>query len=342
MSYTRRFRRTVAVTYHGSKTVDYPASEHGGSTTVYYEGTAYEDVDVDVLIDTTPFDTSVANCNGHVNGLTASVAAMNTAQCVSIAENAEKVSKTIIDGFFHTVRTDLSTQKAELEQTIQSRLLLLRQQAATLKEKQKTMSEDYARTTARYQKLFADLNNELSVRIHQVDQPVFDVVKEVDAQSDRMLHTDMVQTAVTMSKESSTLHAQISAAIVKHHALESMSQIQDFLSSKAMTERTLLHSCIEEGSGNDRYFVPVCFMKTESENRHIVHQCVLPAYYSSKNPKLQEDLCDKLEVMDLDTSDENHTEQLKSYFQSEIANNIAENDSHSQRVRDMINRMLNK
>ena len=100
MSYSRRFTRRIAVPYSGSKSVSYPASEHGGTKTVYYSGTAYEDVEVDVQVDTSPFDASVANCNDNVNGLTASVGAMNAAQCLAISENADKVSKTIIDGFF--------------------------------------------------------------------------------------------------------------------------------------------------------------------------------------------------------------------------------------------------
>ena len=100
MSYNRRFTRRVAVPYSGSMTVNYPASEHAGSKTVYYNGTAYEDVEVDIHVDTSPFDASVAICNDHVNALTASVGAMNTAQCIAITENADKVSKSIIDGFF--------------------------------------------------------------------------------------------------------------------------------------------------------------------------------------------------------------------------------------------------
>lgn len=166
MSYTESFSRTIAVHYSGTVTVNYPASEHGGSTTASYSGTAYEQVDVDIHVDTAPFDASVANCNNHVNGLTASVGAMNTAQCIAIRKNADKVSKALIDGFFHTVRTDMGTQKAELEQVINARLLLLRQQTTSLKAIQDTMAEDYARTTARYQKIFNDLNRELSNRIH--------------------------------------------------------------------------------------------------------------------------------------------------------------------------------
>lgn len=341
MSYNQKFRRTVSVPYRGSERVSYPPSKDGGYMTVHYSGVAHEDVEVDVHVNTTPFDASVVDCNHTVSGLTASVGAMNAAQCLAIAQNADKVSTTIINGFFHTIRTDLSTQRAELEQTIQAKLMLLRQQAESLKKKQENMAEDYARTTARYQKTFEDLNKELSNRIHEIDQPIFKLVSEVDSQSDRMLHTDMVQTAVTMYKESSTLQAQISSANVKRHALEAMSQAQNFLMSKALTERTIQKACIE-GGGNDKYFVPVCYMKTESENSRVDQQCVMPDYYLSRNPKLTENLCSKLEDMDIESEGEQAAEQLRSYVQTEIGNNIKGNDIHSTRVRDMINKLLNK
>jgi len=341
MSYSKSFRKTISVPYSGSITIHYPASQNGGSKTIDYSGTAYEDVEVDIHVDTTPFDSSVASCNTHVNGLTASVGAMNAAQCASIAKNAEKVSKSIIDGFFHTVRTDLSTQKAELEQAVEARLILLRQQAATLQEKQKKMAEDYARTTARYQKIFTDLNNELSIRIHEIDQPVFNVAKDIDEQSDRMLHTDMVQTAVTMSKETSLLQAQINAATVKHHALEAMNQAQNFLVSKASTERTIQESCID-GSGEDGYLVPVCYMRTDSGREGTKQKCIMPDYYSSKDRNLEERLCQSLKDVNFGNTSNTEEEQLKSYVQTEIAKKITGDDSHSDRVRTMINKMLNK
>ena len=341
MSYSRRFSRTVAVPYSGSVTVSYPASQSGGSTTVHYSGTAHEVVEVDIHVDTTPFDSSIAHCNDRVNGLTASVGTMNAAQCVAIAQNAEKVSQTLIDGFFHTVRTDLSTQKAELEQVINARLLLLRQQVATLREKQQAMTDDYARTTARYQKLFGDLNNELSLRIHEIDRPVFDFVKEIDAHSDRMLHTDMVQTAVTMSRESGILQAQISAATVKRHALEAMSQARSFLLDKARSERTIHDSRIE-GAGDERYLIPVCYMRTESEHRQVERKCIVPDYYAAQKAILEARLCEVLDNVDLEDTSEAEATQLRSFLQSEIAANITGDDRHSVRVREMINRMSNK
>ena len=341
MSYRKSFNRTISVPYHGTVTVDYPASKTGGSKRVSYNGTAYEEVVVDIDVDTTPFDASVANCNDHVSGLTASVGAMNLAQCAAIKNNAEKVSKSIIDGFFHTVRTDLSTQKAELEQKVETRLLLLRQQAASLKEKQEKMAADYARTTARYQKIFSDLNNELSIRIHEIDQPVFNAAKDIDEQSDRMLHTDMVQTAVTMSRETSILQAQINAATVKRHALEAMNQAKNFLISKATSERTIQESFID-GSGEDGYLVPVCYMSTDSGKEGTKQKCVMPDYYSHKDRNLEEQLCQSLKDVDFAHASKTEDEQLKSYVQTEIAQRITGDDSHSERVRTMINKMFNR
>ncbi|MDD6141337.1 MAG: hypothetical protein ACI309_04125 [Candidatus Limisoma sp.] len=335
MSYSRNFSTTIAVHYSGS--VSYPASEHGGS--VSYSGTAYETVNVEVRVDTDPFDASVAQCNRQINGLTASVGAMNAAQCANIAQNANRVSDTIINGFFQSVRTDLSTQKAMLEQTINAKLMLLRQQADTLREKQRVMQENYARTSARYQKIFEDLNNELATRIQQLDQPVFRMAHTIDRQSDRMLHTDMIQTAVTANTESATLQSQIAAATVKNHALQAMTRATDFLMAKARTELTM-QKAVTEGNGNDAYLLPVCIFETESEGSRHERTCHIPGNYDSDGT-LARSLGDRLagEKFSRPTDDEDR--QLRSYVQNEIAENITASDSHSERVRQMINKLLN-
>lgn len=337
MSYTQTFRRRIAVPYSGSVSVSYPASQSGGTATGYYSGTAYEDVEVDIYVDTDPFDDSIHGCNSSVGGLTASVATMNAAQCAAIADNAEKVSSTIINGFFQTVRTDLSTQRAELQQTIQARLLLLQQQKKMLLDLQKKMSEDYARTSARYTKIFSELNDELANRIHEIDRHVFRFVEDVETQNNRMLKTDMIQSAVTMGKESSILQAQLNVATMKNHALQAMSQAQNFLLNKAVSERTIQQSIIE-GKGDERYYVPVCYMRTESANKAVEQKCVFPDYYASQKANIEQKITANFEQMDMPMET---SEQIKSYVQSEIASNLPHNDAHSERVRNMINKMLN-
>lgn len=337
MSYTKTFRKEITVYYSG--TVSYPASESGGR--VPYEGSATEDVYVEIEVDTTDFDARVHECNSNVHGLTASVGAMNAAQCLAIADNSDKVSQSLIDGFFATVRTDISTQVTEISQKVESRLMLLRQQAQTLREKRQAMEADYARTSARYQKIFDDLNNELSARIHQIDQPVFDVVNVVEEQNDRMLHTDLVQGAVTFSKESAIAQAQLSIANLKNNAMLAMHRAQDFLTSKAETE-AVMSKVLVDGTGSDTYYVPVCFMETSSEGNAKDRKCITPELYASQENQLQKTLTQVLSEQDFSPAKEEEQEMLQSYMQAEIRRNVPGNDSHSTRVRDMINKMFNK
>ena len=83
-------------------------------------------------------------------------------------------------------------------------------------------------------------------------------------------------------------------------------------------------------------------MKTESENHQTNQQCILPDYYVTKNPRLKDELCNLLENTELGNVESANVEQLKSYVQTEIGNNIVNNDEHSIRVRNLINQMLNK
>lgn len=335
MSYTRRFSKSVPVHYSGS--VSYPASKTGGS--VSYSGTVYEDVEVVIDVDTTPFDSSVASCNNSVNGLTASVSAMNAAQCLAISENADKVSKTIIDGFFHSVRTDLSTQRAELEQTISARLLLLQQQAASLRQKRLDMEEHYSRTSARYHKTFEELNKELAARIHALDEHVFRLVKTVGEQSDRMLHTDLVQTAVTLNKENGIAQSRVNMATVKHHALQAMHQAEEFLTAKARSELTMKEATID-GSGEDSYLMPVCFMESVNESRQASRQCVVPNQYAQMQDKLADKVDAAFEGSPAPMSEQEKM-QLQSYMQEEIAHRLSSDNEHASRVRVLINKMFN-
>lgn len=336
MSYSRRFTRQVTIHYSGS--VSYPPSKSGG--TAHYSGTASENVIVDIEVDTNAFDAGVDSCNNSVNGLTASVGAMNAAQCLAISNNADKVSKTIIDGFFHTVRTDLSTQQAELEQTITARLGLLREQSKLLHKKQEEMQTNYQRTCEYYSKTFKDLNEELSNNIHKLDENVFKFVENVGHQSSRMLHTDMVQNVVTLSRESSAVESALGAATVKQHALQAMTQAQNFLISKANSEQTLRESTVE-GTGNDRFFVPVCCIETTDDHRQAQRNCVIPEQYAG----MKQQVTDSMDAGFFDKPSapmaQQEKMQLQSYMQEEIANRLPDTNQHATRVRELINKMFN-
>ena len=163
MSYSKRYRQTIAVHYSGS--VSYPASENGGRAS--YSGTAYEEVVIDIDVDTDPFDREVRDCNATIGSMTGAIVATEAAQVASIRENSRKIGSTIVKGFFDTVRSELSQQIMELSTKVDTTLIHLQKLAQRCKDKQVQMQNDYGHLTSRYLKTFDDLNKELENRIFE-------------------------------------------------------------------------------------------------------------------------------------------------------------------------------
>ena len=335
MSYSQSFMKTIAVHYSG--TVSYPPSDQGGS--VSYSGVAYEDVKVEVNVDTKYFDSSISGCNQAIDGLTGSVQTMNTAQCLAIGKQSQDISKSIIRGFFNTIKTDLGTQKAELEQKIQAKLILLQKQKQMLLEKRQKMEADYNRTAERYQKIFDDLNKELSHRIHQIDQPVFSLVQNIDEQNGKMMHTDLVQTALTFNEESHVSQSQICSANIKRISSMSIEKAKDFIAQKKKTEMTINRTTVE-GSGDKLICLPVMFVETTKDNGDKKQKCFCPSHFS-------EDIQDKVfgnifmkkqHNQIVNDADENII--IKDLVEKEISKNLPNDDSHSVRLRETIKKLI--
>ena len=100
MSYSRKYSETITVRGSKTVTVSYPKSESGGSKSVTVDYIENVPVDVNIHVDTDPFDSSVSNCNTNVNLLTGAVVATEAAQLISIDKNSKKVASTIVSGFF--------------------------------------------------------------------------------------------------------------------------------------------------------------------------------------------------------------------------------------------------
>lgn len=267
MSYTRTISRTVYVNYSGS--VSYPASQHGG--TVSYSGTATETVHVNVHVDTEPFDDAVDNVNAHVNVLTGAVAATHAAQVESIRENSRRIGDTIVQGFFKTVRSDISQQMAALQSQIDSLLVHLRELSLRCTGKMKTMQTDYTRICAHYSKIFEDLNGELDSRVHAIDSPVFSAVTAA-SEVTSSASGDSIGTAVLGGSENSRLHALMSASHAKQMAAKAIDGCSAFLRSHAMTDR-LLAECLAPGNRHSRRAAPYCITEVADSphqtSRHI-------------------------------------------------------------------------
>ena len=333
MSYTRSFSRRIAVHYSGY--VTYPASQNGGS--VSYSGTAYEDVYVNVHVDTDPVDSSVAGCNRSVDLLTGAVVATEAAEIKSIRENADRVGNTIISGFYKTIRSDISQQITELKNIVESTLMNLRQLAKRCTDKQLQMQTDYVRICNRYEKIFTELNSELENRIYELDKPTFDFKRLCDSNQTLNSESDMVSTVAVAGKESGALQTQIMASSVKRSAIQAMGKIQNFLFEQKRTNDTITAS-MTKADTSARVYVPVFYVETADTAKTTNQQVFAPSVVSP-SAKLKQELA----TAHMPQMSDKEAENVQRFFYAQVADEFASHtDEHSQRVRDNIIKMFNK
>ena len=334
MSYTRRYTEKIAVKYSGS--VRYPASQNGG--TQQYSGIAYEEVDVVVEVDTGPFDKSVDNCNTNVNLLTGAVVATEAAQIASKKATSERIANTIVKGFFGLIRSEISQQIAELRQGIESQSMHLAELSKSLVDKKRQMEADFTRISSRYVKIFDDLNNELSNRVHELDKPTFLFCKELDNQHLRASCNDMVNTVAVFGKEGGQIESKIGASIVKKKAEDALKRVKTFL-----LQQKLLDSAIQRSMSVDaeecRKYVPVCFIESGLGGVDVKGEVYCQSFIKSMNDKrVKEILLSKYNDSSMRwvSAKADMMDSINAHFNDEMKNAYPKNDLHSSRVREMI------
>ena len=331
MSYTRTYRKTIRIPYSGSVSYSYGPSQNGGSGTAYYSGTAVEEVEVDIEVDTVPFDNSVVSCNNHVDALTTSVVATQAAQVKSIKEKAKQIGNTVVDGFFNTIRFDISNQIVELQKRVEALLLDMHESQKKLQNLRQQMERDYHRKAEQYATIFNDLNKELDNRVHALDQPVFVTAANMYAAEDRFMESDMLNIVALAGKENALLDAQIGTAIAKTHARQALNEANTFLSKKLATEITLNHCKLDENEERT-YYSPVCYASLTNEHdvkdEHIFMNDMLPEASKQK-------LTDRVSAINMPEMTDEEKENVDVYFQT-MLNETTPNDEHAQRVKKLI------
>lgn len=343
MSYSRKYSERIAVPYSGSVRYSYPASEKGGTGTAQYSGTAYEDVNVNIEVDTIEFDNSVDNCNTNVNLLTGAVVATEAAQIISINNNAKKIGKTIVDGFFGYIRSEISQQIAELTKGMDSQLMHLRELSKSVTDKKKQMEVDFLRISSRYIKIFDDLNNELSNRIFELDKPTFVFKKELDKQSIRTTNNELVNTVAIFGKEGSELQSNISVSIAKKRALDTLSQAKIFLWQQKKLNNTIQQCMLNENTESYQYS-PICFIETTVDKSQLVKDLYTPSFLSTlQGTRIKNELIEQFNqaTNSWNVISKDYSEKLKIYFNSEVNSTYTTADQHSVRVKEMIQKMAN-
>lgn len=173
MSYTRSYNSSVTVSGAKSVSYSYPASEHGGSGSVTVQYSETVPINVNITLNTDPFDESVENAERHVDQLTSSVTAMNIAQCASIHHSGKKISDSVTNGFYRLISSELTTQISENKSQLESRFSLIMEIAKDIAGKHKRMEADMNRLKKHYVEIFSSLDEDCKKRVFAIDKPAF-------------------------------------------------------------------------------------------------------------------------------------------------------------------------
>ncbi len=338
MSYTRQYTKHIIKEYSGYAEKNVTVSYNGGSKTVHvripYKGEVHEDVQVNIKIDTTPFDKSVKSCAKHVDTLTGSVVATEAAQVASIKEKAKQIGDTIVDGFFSTVSFEISTQIVELRKRIDALLLDMNEKQKKLLSLKSQMEKDYQRTSERYNNIFGELNKELDNRVHTLDQPVFSAATEIYRAEDRFMESDMLNVIALAGKENAILEAQISTAIAKKHAQGALYEANSFIAKKQYTEMTLKH-CTLDDNRELKYFAPICCANLVDQNNVANSR----AFASEILPhEVEKVVSEQLDYQSIPEMTDEEKENVLVYFNN-LLNENAANDAHSTRVKNLMSKL---
>lgn len=341
MSYTRQYRETIIVEGSTTISVSYPASQNGGTTTATVHYTEEVPVDVNIHVDTFPFEESVRHVNGKVDLLTGAVVATEAAEIASKVLNATKIGESIVNGFFSYIRSEISQQTAELSQNIDAHLIHLKELAQSCLSKKKQMESDYVRISGRYAKIFSDLNNELKNRIFEMDKPTFTFKKETDNQKIRTSSNDLVNTVTISGMENSDLQSKIGSSIAKKRALETINKIKIFLFQQKKLNNTI-EQCMLNESRFCPIFTPCCYIESNNSDNKIEKGVFSTGFLSVLKEQDQ-----KNEIVRLFSSNsvlwtkpsQDTSKNLSMYFNAELNSNSSSGDQHAVRVREMIQKI---
>jgi hypothetical protein len=275
MSYTQRFRDSIYV--EGTTTASYPASQHGGTLRVPYSRNVSVDITVDV--ETGDFDNSVAHCNRSLDGLTGSVVAMNAAQCAAIQQTAGDVSQALIDGFFGTIRMELSQQLQALDSAVKAGFGLIQEQGKAVSAQKNTMETDYNRISSRYITIFRDLDNECYKRIYALDKNSFNLARNVQKKMLMEPIADTTARNLLGIQDESSSKSMMMVSRANRLTLDVLKTLEDYINQEA-TIAALMRSFMTDEAldGAVTEYVPVIWSSRENPESGIREEdCYMPA-----------------------------------------------------------------
>ncbi|MDR2794000.1 MAG: hypothetical protein LBB61_10135 [Treponema sp.] len=283
MSYRQNYR--AAVPYSGRISYSYPASQSGGSGTASYSGEVA--VNVTINVNTNPFDGSVHTCNNTIDALTDAVVVMNAAQCAAIQETTRNVSKSLIDGFFGTIKTELSQQLQALDSAIKAGLGLIQEQGKAVSAQKNTMETDFNRIRSRYSTLFADLDNECYKRIYALDKNAFTLSEKAQKQLINEQTSNAAALSILEMQEESSSKMFLLISNLNRKVKEVLKTVHDYITQEsritALVDSFLFHEAPKEEAWA---YIPAIWLESDNIDGNVKsHETFTVEYLEEKQKK---------------------------------------------------------
>lgn len=271
MSYTRSYSSSINI--NGSINVSYPASEHGGSKTVFYEQNV--PVNINVTVATEPFDSSIDTAGTCVDGLTASVAAMNAANCATIAQCSNQISDSLISGFYNLIQSDITTKKAESNSAVQTKSALLLEHSKAVQDKHNRMLTDVERERAKFGKVFNELDNELKRRITEVNRSAFTLSRQI---KDEVIVKPYLSAAAVTADQlgAGNNSGSVAVAGLRQKVSVVLQNLSNSLHNNLMYRHMMRDILWDKSIEKEQQlsYIPVAYCVSEDiESTHSVYQC---------------------------------------------------------------------
>jgi hypothetical protein len=288
MSYTQRFKDSIYV--EGTTSASYPASEHGGTMRVPYSRNVSVDITVDV--ETSDFDSSVVYCNRSLDGLTGSVVAMNAAQCAAIQQTAGEVSQALIDGFFGTIRMELSQQIQALDSAIKAGFGLIQEQGKAVSAQKNTMETDYNRISSRYITIFQDLDNECYKRIYALDKNSFNLAWNIQKKLLVETNTNITAKNLLGIQDESSSKSMMMVSRINRLTLDVLKTLGDYIYQETTIAALINSFMTDEAVADTVYeyrteYVPVIWVSRENPESGVSEaDCYMPENMSQTQKEM--------------------------------------------------------
>lgn len=295
-----------------------------------------KEIDINVIVDMTPFEESVDNCGQHIGDLTGSVVGFKTASIASKMENEKAIVGKVTSGFSAMIEQDLSMKNAGLGAEIKALANELKQEYESLSKMRDTMESDFNRKKSKYVPLFEKLDKETVKRIKQLNSSCFQFLEQVRKEQNRRVETSLLSMATTGGKESDSARIAIQVARMKQNGARLIKSVRDYVvGNQSLSKVRKAYTVDSDGAAT--YYAPV--VVTSENNGQLSQLKIYSSSFPNGDQEMEYILKDSLSSVGEQEMDAAKKSAIQNYFNQQLAE-ISDGSQRSQRIIALMSQLL--